>query len=326
LISLAMHILVVILFSLTYIRGTPGGTPMLSLSLSIGEAGGDSGSDQGDQSQSPEIHTGAPGQATSSTAPSANVPRLEQILDQSPPVDPRYSLPTPPTAVGPAGLEGGKVGSALEAGTGHGGHGHGGKGHGGEGGEEGTGNGKARTYVFGVPGEGYKFVYVFDRSGSMGGSGRNALMAAKAELLASLENLQSVHQFQIIFYNENPTVFNPSGRPGHLAFATEQNKQRARYFLGTIVADDGTDHLKALKQAIAMSPDVIFLLTDADEPKLGPGDLEKIKRMAGGIAINTIEFGYGPASGEDNFLVQLARQNGGQHGYVDISKIFPGEK
>jgi hypothetical protein len=75
-----------------------------------------------------------------------------------------------------------------------------------------------------------------------------------------------------------------------------------------------------------MRPDVIFLLTDADEPKLGPGDLAKIQRMAGGISINTIEFGYGPASGEDNFLVQLARQNGGRHGYVDISKIFPGEK
>jgi len=31
--------------------------------------------------------------------------------------------------------------------------------------------GKAHTSLFGVVGEGYKFVYVFDRSGSMGGRG-----------------------------------------------------------------------------------------------------------------------------------------------------------
>ena len=33
--------------------------------------------------------------------------------------------------------------------------------------------GKARTSLFGIVGEGYKFVYVFDRSGSMGGIGAN---------------------------------------------------------------------------------------------------------------------------------------------------------
>jgi hypothetical protein len=306
--------------SLMYTRGIPGGTPTLSLSLSAGDTV-QPGSDDGDRPPTPDIHPGAPGQAAPSAAPPTGAPRLEQILDQPPPVDPTYSLPAAQGPIGPAGLEGGEVGSAVGAESGHAGKGHSGVGVG-----EGPGGGKARTTVFGVPGEGYKFVYVFDRSGSMGGSGRNALVAAKAELLASLVNLQPTHQFQIIFYNENPTVFNPSGRPGHLAFATEQNKERARRFLGTIVADDGTDHMKALERAIAMRPDVIFLLTDADEPKLGPGDLAKIQRMAGGISINTIEFGYGPASGEDNFLVQLARQNGGRHGYVDISQIFPGEK
>ena len=32
--------------------------------------------------------------------------------------------------------------------------------------------GKGRTMLFGLVGEGYKFVYVIDRSGSMGGEGR----------------------------------------------------------------------------------------------------------------------------------------------------------
>ncbi len=74
-------------------------------------------------------------------------------------------------------------------------------------------DGKAHTSMFGVQAQGYKFVYVIDRSGSMGGSGPTALKAAKAELLASLNDLGQTHQFQIVFYNEKPALFNPTGDP-----------------------------------------------------------------------------------------------------------------
>ena len=71
--------------------------------------------------------------------------------------------------------------------------------------------GKARTSLFGVVGEGYKFVYVLDRSGSMDGK---PLRAVKEELIRSLSTLGSVHQFQIIFYNHQPTLLNPTGVSG----------------------------------------------------------------------------------------------------------------
>jgi hypothetical protein len=180
--------------------------------------------------------------------------------------------------------------------------------------------GRARTAMFGAVGEGYKFVYVFDRSGSMGGSGRNALRAVKAELLQSLKNLDSVHQFQIIFYNERPVVFNPTGAPGRLAFATEANKQRAMRFVESIAADGGTAHEDALKLAIRMQPDVIFFLTDADEPQLSTAQLEKIRNLSAGISINAIEFGTGPKPSGSSFLADLARQNRGNYVYVDISQ------
>jgi hypothetical protein len=180
--------------------------------------------------------------------------------------------------------------------------------------------GKARTSLFGVTGEGYKFVYVFDRSGSMGGSGRTALQAVKAELQQSLKNLDTVHQFQIIFYNERPVIFNPTGTPGRLAFANEQNKQRAARFVESITAEGGTAHEDALKLAIRLQPDVIFFLTDADDPKLSPAQLEKIQSIAAGIAINVIEFGTGPQPDRNSFLAQLARQNSGLYAYVDLSK------
>ena len=184
--------------------------------------------------------------------------------------------------------------------------------------------GKARTSFFGLIGEGYKFVYVFDRSGSMGGSGRNSLRTVKAELLQSLKNLDTVHQFQIIFYNERPVLFNPTGTPGRLAFATESNKQRAIRFIDSVAADGGTDHEEALKLAIRLQPDVIFFLTDADDPKLSPAQLAKIRDLAAGIIINAIEFGPGPKPPGGSFLADLARQNGGGYAYVDVSPSASG--
>jgi hypothetical protein len=180
--------------------------------------------------------------------------------------------------------------------------------------------GKARTSLFGAVGEGFKFVYVFDRSASMGGSGQESLRVVKTEFSASLKSLDTVHQFQIISYNERPTVFNPSGSPGRLAFATEKNKERAIRFVESIKADGGTEHKDALKAAIRLKPDAIFFLTDADDPKLSPAQLEEIQRMAAGIRINAIEFGAGPKSEKASFLADLARQNGGDYVYVDVTR------
>ena len=235
---------------------------------------------------------------------------LAEMFAEKPPADVADALPSPLAVIGPGVLQRGGVGSAVGADKAPRGQGRG-------------VGGKAITSVFGIQGEGYKFAYVFDRSASMAGSGRGALRAAKTQLIASLKSLEKTHQFQIIFYNEQPWRFNPTGHPGKIFFATEQNKALAIKFIGSITAYGATKHYEALLMAIAVQPDVIFFLTDADEPRLGPGDLAKIKRRAAGITINAIEFGLGPQSDANNFLVQLARQNGGKYAYVDISKMLP---
>lgn len=183
--------------------------------------------------------------------------------------------------------------------------------------------GQARTQVFGAEGIGTKFIYVFDRSASMQGFQGRPMVAAKAQLAASLNDLDSVHQFQIVFYNDEPAVFNPNRpRPPSVLFASEENKRLAADFIERISPAGGTRHLEAIKLALGMKPDVIFFLTDAAEPQLTPRELVEIKRRNRAEAtIHSIEFGSGPFQGGDNFLVRLARQNGGKHVYVDITKL-----
>lgn len=234
--------------------------------------------------------------------------QLATLIQEGPGIDLAGVLPAASPMLGTGGLEGGEVGTARGSATAA---------------RSGTGlrGGYARTGVFGIQGEGQKFVYVFDRSGSMDGHGGAPLAAAKRELLASLQDLGDVNQFQIIFYNEHPRIFTPTGVPGRLVWGNDQNKNSATRFVQSITADGATEHEEALSLALRMAPDVIFFLTDADEPKLTPEQMSRLERLNRGSSINTIEFGYGPSLESNNFLVQLARRNNGKHVYVDVAKL-----
>jgi len=181
--------------------------------------------------------------------------------------------------------------------------------------------GQTTTSICGIPGTGSKFVYVFDRSGSMDGFASRPLRSAKSELVASLGDLADTHQFLIIFYNERPRIFTPVGASAQLVWANAQNKQLAAEFVRGITADGGTRHMAALQIALNLHPDVIFFLTDADQPQMTPDELTRIRRTNRSTVINAIEFGFGPSAGQMNFLKRLAQENGGQHAYVDISLL-----
>jgi uncharacterized protein with von Willebrand factor type A (vWA) domain len=181
-------------------------------------------------------------------------------------------------------------------------------------------DGKGHTSMFGVEGAGYKFVYVIDRSGSMGGDGNAALKAAKAELLASIKKLERTHAFQIVFYNERPATFNPKNN-GLAVYANDRNKELAERFLDSISAQGGTEHEAALKIALKLKPDVIFWLTDADRPRLDDEQIARINRLAAGTIIHAIEFGSGEKKEGDNYLKKIAKANAGEHVYVDVKKL-----
>jgi hypothetical protein len=177
------------------------------------------------------------------------------------------------------------------------------------------------TNVFGVTGLGHKFIYVFDRSGSMAELGGRPLAAAKRELIKSLQDLNETTQFQVIFYNQEPRVFRFRSQSPRLVWANDEGKDAATQFVRSIQASGGTEHLQALKMALRLNPDVVFFLTDADEPRMSDDDLNQVRRWNQTTAIHAIEFGSGPQAERENFLVRLAEQNGGRHVYVDVTRL-----
>ena len=178
--------------------------------------------------------------------------------------------------------------------------------------------GKVTTEVFGIKGTGSRFVYVFDRSKSMEGYNAKPLLAARQELMQSLNSLGTSQQFQIIFYNDNVKIFQHGGL-STMCDANEDNKLAAKEFVRSVGGDAGTDHIKALKRAFQLGPDIIFLLTDA-EGGFTRAELQEVsRRNRSGAIINAIEFGE--RRGGDRSLERLARDSGGQYVFKNIRSL-----
>ncbi|MEX0586027.1 MAG: VWA domain-containing protein [Pirellulales bacterium] len=180
--------------------------------------------------------------------------------------------------------------------------------------------GQGSTRIFGIEGKGYKFVYVFDRSGSMSEPAGRPLAAAKAELIGSLGSLERTHQFQVIFFNhEQPRAFVATGRAGRLAFADDATKEEAVRFIRGITPSGGTDPEPALSLALRLAPDVVFFLTDGQDLNFAIVERVTRKNRAGAV-INTVEFGA-VKSQSDGLLRQLAERNRGRYAYVNTSAL-----
>ena len=91
-------------------------------------------------------------------------------------------------------------------------------------------------------------------------------------------------------------------------FATDVNKELAGHEVDRITADRGTAHMPALLEAISLKPDVIYFLTDGDEPELSPAQLAEIRRLAGSLTIHVIKFGDGTLSSRGPIMARTSRQ------------------
>jgi hypothetical protein len=161
-----------------------------------------------------------------------------------------------------------------------------------------------------------RVVFVIDRSLSMGLSG--ALAVAKRELLTGLDALSPDARFGVILYNRQAEPLCPDGQTG-LVPATEANRAAVARLVEGLRAAGGTDHVAALRRAIALGPDVIFFVTDADEMTA-----EQVRTVAllnrGRAAIHAVELNNDGERRDDTPLKLLARLSGGTHRVVPVKR------
>ena len=115
--------------------------------------------------------------------------------------------------------------------------------------------------LFPLPATATSVVYVLDRSVSMGMDDK--LDIACQELIAGLRRLPPTARFQVVAYNSSAEPLVIDGRidllPAEPAFL-----EKAALQVQQLSASGDSDHVRALCRALALHPDVLFFVTDAD--------------------------------------------------------------
>lgn len=168
----------------------------------------------------------------------------------------------------------------------------------------------------------HKICYVVDASGSMLGS----FNMVKAELIQSIDSLDSSRQFKIIFFGNGRISEFDTGR---FSYATETSKTLARAFIHQVKPAGKTNAAEALKYAIKLTKTrrrknesaTIYFLTDGFKLQQAassdlPFDICMLRNeIAPSTVINTIGFGVD----EDGSipLQQIAVNCGGRYTVIN---------
>jgi hypothetical protein len=115
--------------------------------------------------------------------------------------------------------------------------------------------------IHGALAPGKTVVYVLDASGSMGAAGK--FDVARTALISTLRQQPVSVKFQVIVYAGTASPLLTSD-PSGLA-ATEANVRAVAEKLLALEPRGKSNHLVAIRAALDFRPDVILLLTDADE-------------------------------------------------------------
>jgi hypothetical protein len=158
-----------------------------------------------------------------------------------------------------------------------------------------------QTSFYGIRAKAQTVVFVVDCSESMADG--ECLLRAKRELRRSVEGLVFPQQFTVIFYNEAPILMSGGGMK-----TIETNvKDALTSWLRLIEPEGGTDPRDAMRIALGLRPDVIYLLSDGLFPD---GTVEAIaaknKRKT---PIHCIDL----TGGESDQLKRIAKDSGGQY-------------
>lgn len=173
----------------------------------------------------------------------------------------------------------------------------------------GGGAGAGKASFFGIEAEGGRFVFVVDRSSSMHG---DRLAAAKEELKRSIRELEPTMEFGVIFYSDRPAAMNQKNP--QTVSATSKNKQAYFRWIAAVRAEGGTKPSEAVKLALSLRPDAVWLLSDGgfNNPSRAIATIREANRKLR-IPIHAIAFYDRSAEGNAR---QVAKDSGGTYRFV----------
>ena len=149
-------------------------------------------------------------------------------------------------------------------------------------------------------------VYVVDRSGSM----IDTFAYVQQELKRSISALRRSQKFHVIFFNANRPLENP---PKRLVSAILARKEAFFEFLDQVFPRGGTEPQAALRLALALKPDLIYLLSDGVD--FQSGLLGKLDEWNEGRRVRIYTIAYLDRTGSE-LLERIAREHNGEFKFV----------
>lgn len=149
-------------------------------------------------------------------------------------------------------------------------------------------------------------VYVVDRSGSM----IDTFERVKVELRRSIGALRRSQKFHVLFFNNGDPLENP---PQRLVPAIASFKEQFSQFLDTVITTGGTKPERALKRALALQPDILYLLSDGIN--FDPELMSKLNDWNRERKTRIFTIAYLDHEGRQ-ILETIAREHGGEYKFV----------
>ncbi len=151
-----------------------------------------------------------------------------------------------------------------------------------------------------------KVVYVVDRSGSM----IDTFDFVRRELKRSILSLRRSQKFHVIFFNAREPLENP---PKRLVNAIDAHVEPFFDFLDRVVPTGGTKPEAAMRLALALKPDLVYLLSDGVDFRQGL--LDKLDEWNRRRRVRIYTIAYLDQTGRA-ILEGIAREHGGEFKFV----------
>jgi hypothetical protein len=172
---------------------------------------------------------------------------------------------------------------------------------------DGKGNGNGGTSFFGKKLSVDSIAYVIDASGSMSGA---RFQRARIELVNALMEMKKTQRFFIVFYTDQTYPLFWPNSVVELLPANSINLRNTGAWLERAQTSGGTEPQQAMRLALSLKPDVVFLLSDGDIPEETRTIVTQDNK---GSVIHTIALGSDTGAA---VMQQIASENKGEFKFI----------